>query len=48
MSDFVAGSRYANADRAMLVTESVEGPSTEARIVGIVGIATRARPARDG
>jgi hypothetical protein len=42
MSDFVAGSRYVNADRAMVVTDSVEGPSTDARIVGVVGIATRA------
>lgn len=42
MSDFVVGSRYANPDRAMVVTDSVEGPSTDARIVGIVGIATRA------
>jgi hypothetical protein len=42
MSDFVAGSRYANSDRPMVVTDSVEGPSTEARIVGIVGVATRA------
>ncbi len=42
MSDFVTGSRYVNADRAMIVTESVEGPSTEAQRVGIVGIATRA------
>jgi len=42
MSDFVVASRYANSDRAMLVTDSVEGPSTDARIVGIVGVATRA------
>ena len=42
MSDFVAGSRYANQDRPMLVTDSVEGPSTDARIVGIAGVATRA------
>lgn len=42
MSDFVAGSHYANADRAMVVTDSVEGPATDARIVGIAGIATRA------
>lgn len=42
MSDFVAGSHYANSNRAMVVTESVEGPSTEAQIVGIAGIATPA------
>lgn len=42
MSDFVAGSRYANSSRPMVVTESVEGPSTEARIVGIAGIAVPA------
>jgi hypothetical protein len=42
MSEFVPGARYANIDHPMFVTSSVQGPSTESRIVGIVGIATRA------
>jgi hypothetical protein len=42
MSEFVPGSRFADADTPMFVSDSVSGPSTEARIVGIVGIATSA------
>jgi hypothetical protein len=41
MSEFVSGSRFANATTPMFVSDSVSGPSTQARIVGIVGIATR-------
>ena len=41
MSEFVDGTRFADASKAMFVSESVEGPSTQARTVGLVGIATR-------
>jgi hypothetical protein len=41
MSDFVAGDRFVNANKPMFVSDSVEGPSTEARVVGIVGITTQ-------
>jgi hypothetical protein len=41
MSEFVAGTRFADASKGMFVSESVEGPSTEVRTVGVVGIATR-------
>lgn len=40
MSDFTSASRYVGADHPMYVTDSVQGPADEARIVGIVGIAT--------
>jgi hypothetical protein len=41
MSDFVPGDRFVDSNHPMFVSDSVEGPSTDARIVGIVGIATR-------
>jgi hypothetical protein len=41
MSEFVPGERFANTSTPMFVSDSVSGPSTEARIVGIVGITTR-------
>jgi hypothetical protein len=40
MSEFVPGDRFASAAKPMLVSDSVSGPSTEARIVGMVGITT--------
>ena len=40
MSAFVSGSRFADASNPMFVSDTVSGPSTEARIVGITGIAT--------
>jgi hypothetical protein len=42
MSDFTPGSRFANSGSPMLVTDTVQGPATEARVVGLIGIATRA------
>jgi len=39
-SEFVSGSRFANASNPMFVSDTVSGPSTQARIVGITGIAT--------
>jgi hypothetical protein len=40
MSDFQQGSRFADASTPMFVSDSVSGPSTQAQIVGIVGITT--------
>lgn len=40
MSAFVSGSRFADAPNPMFVSDTVSGPSTQARIVGITGIAT--------
>lgn len=40
-SAFAAGSRFANASNPMFVSDTVSGPSTQARIVGITGIATQ-------
>jgi len=40
-SVFVSGSRFANASNPMFVSDTVSGPSTQARIVGITGIATQ-------
>ncbi len=42
MSDFVSGTRYAGARRPVVVIDSIEGPSTEARIVGVSGVAVAA------
>lgn len=41
MSAFVSGSRFADASNPMFVSDTVSGPSTQARIVGITGIATQ-------
>lgn len=41
MSAFVSGSRFADASNPMFVSDTVSGPSTQARIVGLTGIATR-------
>jgi hypothetical protein len=41
MSAFVSGSRFANASTPMFVSDTVSGPSTQARIVGLTGIATQ-------
>jgi len=41
MSAFVPGEKFAKASNPMFVSDSVSGPSTEARIVGVVGITTR-------
>lgn len=40
MSAFVPGDRFANAAKPMFVSDTVSGPSTEARIVGLTGITT--------
>jgi hypothetical protein len=40
-SMFASGSRFANASNPMFVSDTVSGPSTHARIVGITGIATQ-------
>jgi hypothetical protein len=41
MSAFVSSSRFADASNPMFVSDTVSGPSTQARIVGITGIATQ-------
>ncbi len=40
MSEFVPGDRFASAAHPMFVSDTVSGPSTEARIVGMTGITT--------
>ena len=39
-SEFGSASRFANASAPMFVSDTVSGPSTEAQIVGLTGIAT--------
>lgn len=40
MSEFVPGSRFVHASNPLFVSDTVSGPSTEARIVGVTGITT--------